>query len=56
MSMDEKLRREHHTPKGESRAHSAANKYTMKKAATVANHVDFERHHGGESSKQKDKK
>jgi hypothetical protein len=28
----------------------------MKKMATVVNHVEFERHHGFESTKHKDKK
>ncbi|MEJ0073500.1 MAG: hypothetical protein WDN27_05495 [Candidatus Saccharibacteria bacterium] len=48
----------HHHPvrKGESKAHSAAHKYDMKKMASVVNHVDFERHHGFESTKHKEKK
>jgi hypothetical protein len=53
MSMSEKQR---HQRKGESKAHSAAHKYDMRKMATVVNHVDYERHHGYESTKHPEKK
>ena len=53
MSMLEKNR---HQRKGESKAHSQAHKYDMKKMSTVVNHVFDERHHGFESTKHKDKK
>lgn len=54
MSMAEKHR--HLTPrKGESKAHSLAHKHDGHKLATVVNHVHFERNHGFESTKHKDK-
>lgn len=53
MSMAEKKR--HNSRKGESKAHSLAHKYDMKKMATVVNHVDYERHHGFESDKRSKK-
>lgn len=53
MSMAEKNR---HNRKGESKAHSMAHKYDMKKMASVVNHIDYERHHGFESTKHKGKK
>jgi len=54
MSMAE--RRKHLTRKGESKAHSLAHKYDMKKMTSVVNHVDYERHHGFESAKRGGKK
>lgn len=54
MSMADKKR--HQGRNGESKAHSLAHKYDMKKMASVVNHVDHERHHGFESTKHKDKK
>jgi len=53
MSMAEKKR--HMDKKGESKAHSLAHKYDMKKMASVVNHVDYERHHGFESDKRSKK-
>ena len=53
MSMNEKNR---HTNKGESKAHSLAHKYDSRKAATVVNHIHFERNNGFESTKHKEKK
>lgn len=52
MSMTE--RRHHSNRKGESRAHSLHRKYSLKKLATVVNHVEYERHHGFESAKRGD--
>jgi len=53
MSMAEKNR--HLTRKGESKAHSLAHKYDARKMASVVNHNHFERHHGFESTKHKEK-
>ena len=53
MSMAEKHR--HLTRKGESKAHSLAHKYDSRKMASVVNHNFFERHHGFESTKHKEK-
>lgn len=52
MSLFEKNRHK----KGESKAHSAAHKYDSHKMANVVNHIVYERHHGFESTKHKDKK
>lgn len=52
MSMAEKNK---HQRKGESKAHSLAHKYDMKKMAAVVNHQDYERHHGYESAKRGEK-
>ena len=57
MSMAEKNRHSHQlTRKGESKAHSLAHKYDSRKMATVVNHTHFERQHGYESTKHKEKK
>lgn len=52
MSLREKMR---HQRKGMSRARSMFHKYDGHKIASVVNHVHFERHHGFESTKHKDK-
>jgi hypothetical protein len=54
MSMSEKKR--HINRNGESRAHSAAHKYDGHKMASIVNHTHFERHHGFESTKHKERK
>ncbi|HSX05463.1 MAG TPA: hypothetical protein VLF69_03280 [Candidatus Saccharimonadales bacterium] len=54
MSMSEKKR--HINRNGESKAHSLAHKYDGRKMATVVNHNHFERHHGYESTRHKEKK
>ena len=52
MSMAEKHR--HDTRKGESKVRSQFHKYALQKKAAVVNHVEYERHHGFESSKRGD--
>ncbi len=52
MSLREKAR---HQRKGISRARSMFHKYDGHKLASVVNHVHFERHHGFESTKHKDR-
>jgi ribosomal protein S24E len=54
MSMADKHR--HLTRKGESKAHSLAHKYDSHKMASVVNHNHFERNHGFESTKHKEKR
>ncbi|QQS69456.1 hypothetical protein IPP75_06145 [Candidatus Saccharibacteria bacterium] len=53
MSLREKARGHHR--KGISRARSLLHKYDGHKMTTVVNHVHFERFHGFESTKHKDK-
>ncbi|MGB4795689.1 MAG: hypothetical protein WBP23_00460 [Candidatus Saccharimonadales bacterium] len=53
MSLREKARGNHR--KGISRARSLLHKYDGHKMTTVVNHVHFERLHGFESTKHKDK-
>lgn len=55
MSMAEKNRHLHLTLKGESRAHSQAHKHDGHKLAAAVNHAFYERHHGFESTKHKEK-
>lgn len=50
MSMAERSRHSNVNHK-ESRARSRSRKYSMKKETTVINHIDYERHHGGESTR-----
>ena len=54
MSMAERNR--HLTRKGESKAHSVAHKHDSHKMANVVNHNFYERNHGFESTKHKEKK
>lgn len=54
MSMAERNR--HLNRKGESKAHSLAHKYDARKMASVVNHNHFERNHGFESAKHREKK
>lgn len=53
MSMAEKSRHSNVNRRHESRARSLLRKYRMKKGTSVINHIDFERHHGFESTKHK---
>lgn len=53
MSMTEKSRHSNANRREESKERSQSRKYAMKKSATVINHIDFERHHGFESTKHK---
>lgn len=53
MSMADRNR--HVNRKGESKAHSLAHKYDDRKMASVVNHNHYERHHGFESTKHKEK-
>ncbi len=58
MSMAEKNRHLTHKADphaGESRAHSQANRHNTHKLAASVNHAFYERHHGFESTKHKDK-
>jgi hypothetical protein len=53
MSLYEKRK---HNNKGESKAHSLMHRYDFRKMASVVNHVHFERHHGFESTKHRERK
>lgn len=52
MSLEEKMR---HQRKGMSKARSMLHKHDGSKMRAVVNHVHFERFHGFESTKHKDK-
>lgn len=57
MSMAERSRHNNHASrKEESKERSQFRKYEVKKQAAVINHINFERHHGFESTKHQSKK
>jgi hypothetical protein len=56
MSMAEKNRHLNLNRKEESRAHSLAHKHDTHKMAAVVNHNHFERNHGFESTRHREKK
>lgn len=51
--MAEKFRHSNSNRRKESKLRSQFRKYAMKKSATVINHIEYERHHGFESTKHK---